>query len=111
MSRVSKTDTDIEWTDTDTIFSNYPGYTDTDTRIFVVQIMCGLTEVVSHFFVNLETRRALKKNTAICSIMEGYLSVESRRFYCHIFVSKLHENFIKIDLTKYFYMDIHFCSI
>ena len=27
-TRVSKTDTDSEWTDTDTIFSNYPGYTD-----------------------------------------------------------------------------------
>ena len=27
-NRVSKTDTDSEWTDTDTIFSNYPGYTD-----------------------------------------------------------------------------------
>ena len=26
--RVSKTDTDIEKTDTDTIFPNYPGYTD-----------------------------------------------------------------------------------
>ena len=28
MIRVSKTDTDSEWTDTDTIFSKYPGYTD-----------------------------------------------------------------------------------
>ena len=37
MIRVSKTDTDIEWTDTDTIFSNYPGYTDTDIRIFVIR--------------------------------------------------------------------------
>ena len=26
--RVSKTDTDSDWTDTDTIFPNYPGYTD-----------------------------------------------------------------------------------
>ena len=28
LTRVSQTDTDSEWTDTDTIFSNYPGYTD-----------------------------------------------------------------------------------
>ena len=28
MTRVSKTDTDSEWTDTDTIFPNYPGYMD-----------------------------------------------------------------------------------
>ena len=27
-NRVSKTDTDIKMTDTDTIFPNYPGYTD-----------------------------------------------------------------------------------
>ena len=39
---VSKTDTDSEWTDTDTIFSNYPGYTDIRLRRIFVQNMVKL---------------------------------------------------------------------